>query len=138
VQTDDRPIGFWVKQLDDRIDAALDRSLSAHGLARRGWQVLNVLARGPVTERELADSLAPFWRAGDESLEQVTDGLVRRGWLGRCPDGRWSLTDAGCAAHVAAEAAVHANRAASMAGIDADDYRTAIRVLRKMSDNLVG
>jgi hypothetical protein len=138
VQTTDQPIGFWVKHLDNRIDAAMDRSLSTHALTRRGWQALNVLAGGPVAERELSDSLAPFWRDGDQTLEQVTGGLQRRGWLDRAPDGRWSLTDAGRAAHAAAAASVHADRAAAMRGIDEGDYRTAIRVLRMMSDNLAG
>ena len=95
MQTTDQPIGFWVKHLDNRIDAAMDRSLSTHALTRRGW-------------------------------------------LDRAPDGRWSLTDAGRAAQAAAAASVHADRAAAMRGIDEGDYRTAIRVLRMMSDNLAG
>lgn len=74
-----RPIGWWLKEADARLDAAFDVALSAQGADRRGWQVLATLARSPATRADLVASLAPF----DEPavIDRVIDELQRQGWV---------------------------------------------------------
>ena len=45
----ERPIGYWLKKLDRLIDKHFELQLSNAGLARRQWQLLNLLKiiRGP-------------------------------------------------------------------------------------------
>ena len=40
----DRPIGWWVKELDRLLTEALDTTLEQESLNRTGWQVLNTVA----------------------------------------------------------------------------------------------
>jgi hypothetical protein len=42
-----RPIGWWLKEADARIDAAFDRVLEGFHTVRRSWQVLSSSARRP-------------------------------------------------------------------------------------------
>ena len=39
----DKPIGFWLKELDRLIDKHFEMQLSDAGLSRRQWQLLNCL-----------------------------------------------------------------------------------------------
>ncbi|MDP8907614.1 MAG: hypothetical protein M3N47_00540, partial [Chloroflexota bacterium] len=55
-----RPIGWWLKEADARLDAAFDRQLQSRNVDRRGWQVLASLARRPTSRSELIASLAAF------------------------------------------------------------------------------
>jgi hypothetical protein len=55
-----RPIGWWLKEANSRLDAAFDDALQNTGVNRRGWQVLDLLAGEPVSRAELVDSLAAF------------------------------------------------------------------------------
>ncbi len=48
-----RPIGWWLKEADARIDAALD----GMDVDRRRWQVLTTLTEGPATVDDFADAL---------------------------------------------------------------------------------
>ena len=55
-----RPIGWWLKEADARLDAAFDRSLTGRKVDRRGWQILATLARRPTPRDELVVSLSAF------------------------------------------------------------------------------
>jgi hypothetical protein len=55
-----RPNGWWLNEANSRLDAAFNDALQITGVDRRGWQVLDSLARGPVSRAELVDSLAAF------------------------------------------------------------------------------
>jgi hypothetical protein len=66
-----RPIGWWLKEADARLDSAFDRALVGKGRTRREWQVLSTLAARPTGSDELAVALAAFGPA-DAIL-----GLVR-------------------------------------------------------------
>jgi hypothetical protein len=74
-----RPIGWWLKEADARLDAAFDSSLSAEGIDRRAWQVLATLARSPTPRADVVASLASF--DDPRTVEGVIDRLEQRGWL---------------------------------------------------------
>jgi hypothetical protein len=71
-----RPIGWWLKEADKRLDAAFDRRLESRGVDRRAWQMLASLASRPMTRSELADSLASF--DARAVLDDVVVGLHER------------------------------------------------------------
>ncbi|MEI8407008.1 MULTISPECIES: MarR family winged helix-turn-helix transcriptional regulator [unclassified Kribbella] len=124
---DNKPIGWWLKELDRLLEASFEQVLAADGLTRRQWQALNAAA-GP---EEIAVALAPFLTEGE--LSATVDPLAARGWL----EGE-RLTDAGHSALDALKAKVQAHRERVTAGITGEEYSSTIAVLRKMAGNLRG
>ncbi|GGM27367.1 hypothetical protein ACFFX1_12090 [Dactylosporangium sucinum] len=108
-----KPIGYWLKELDRRIEEAFE--VAAEGVTRREWQVLNGL--GPEGPFATGDAVA---------------GLAARGWA--TPDG--TLTGAGEAARDRIRSTVDGIRARSMRGIPEADYATTVRTLETMAANL--
>lgn len=74
-----RPIGWWLKEADARLDAAFDRSLAGRNVDRRGWQVLATLASRPTSRVELVASLTAF--DSPATLEAVLRDLSSRKWI---------------------------------------------------------
>lgn len=132
----DGPIGYWLKRLDALIEQGLDRCLDGTGMSRRHWQAVNVLTRGPVDERGVTEALRPFWGAGAATPAGVLGELAGRGWVVRDPAGRFLLTGDGEAAHRDAAGRVHTVRQRSLEGLDEAEYEAAVRVLRRMAENL--
>ena len=56
-----KPIGYWLKELDRRIEETLDHTLADEGVTRRDWQVLNALDTTPAARDAVVDALRPFW-----------------------------------------------------------------------------
>jgi hypothetical protein len=135
---DNKPIGWWLKEMDQLLEASFERVLGADGLTRRQWQALNAAA-GP---EPIAVALAPFLAEAAEAgagagaegeLSAAVDPLTARGWL---QDER--LTAAGQAALDGLKTKVHAQRERVTAGITQEEYAATIAVLRTMADNLKG
>lgn len=124
---DNKPIGWWLKELDRLLEASFEQVLGADGLTRRQWQALNAAA-GP---EPIAVALASFVEEGE--LSATVDPLTARGWL---RDER--LTDAGQAALDGLKTRVQAQRERVTAGITDEEYTATIDVLRRMADNLRG
>ncbi|PPK68053.1 MarR family transcriptional regulator [Actinokineospora auranticolor] len=122
-----RPIGYWAKELDRRLEAEFERRLGGAGVTRRQWQVLNVL---PAPADEVDREMAPFLSSAAELL----DGLVDRGWARRGEV--VELTGAGFAAREAIGAEVAGLRAKAADGIGDADYLVAVRTLERMVANL--
>lgn len=121
MKPEDRPIGYWLRELDRRIEDAFVSTLDAAGLRRRHWQVLNGL--GPDD---------PFWGPGEQPYANVVADLTRRGWV--TPDG--ALTPDGESARAAIAADVTAVRRRVADGVPDEDYLTTVRTLARMADNL--
>jgi hypothetical protein len=136
VPTDRRPIGFWLKLVDRLLDEGFDRLLGDEGLARRHWQVLTALQRGPATVEELDTTLAPFLDGREPSTRPVLDDLAARGWATWSDGDRAASTPAGAAAHadLLARVATHRRRVAE--GVTAEEYLATVAVLRRMAANL--
>lgn len=55
-----RPIGWWLKEAETRLNAAFDSALEDTEVDRRGWQILTSLRRGPTRRSDLISALASF------------------------------------------------------------------------------
>ena len=133
----DKPIGYWLRHLDQLINEAFDRALGAQGLSRRQWQALNVVRWGPVDVEGLWDALRPFWQPGEDGPEVVMGELLSRGWVQRDEAGRYTMTADGEAGYAAAKRAVGAIRSRLTEGVTEAEYQTTMSVLRRMAQNLV-
>ena len=126
---DNKPIGWWLKEVDRLLEDSFERVLAADGLTRRQWQALNAAA-GP---ESIAAALAPFLTGDPAELTAVTDSLVERGWLSGD-----ELTAAGLEALEALTAKVQALRRRVTAGVSDQEYGATVGVLRRMTENLRG
>ncbi|GAB2639833.1 MarR family winged helix-turn-helix transcriptional regulator [Kribbella swartbergensis] len=126
---DNKPIGWWLKEVDRLLEAAFEQVLAEDGLTRRQWQALNAAAG----QEPIEVALAPFLSGRPDELRAAIDPLIARGWL---QDQR--LTAAGRAALERLEAKVQAQRGRVTAGITGEEYAATIGVLRKMAENLKG
>ncbi|NIK55354.1 MarR family winged helix-turn-helix transcriptional regulator [Kribbella shirazensis] len=124
---DNKPIGWWLKEVDRRLEASFERLLADDGLTRRQWQALNAAA-GP---RTIAAELSPFLSGDPAELAAVTTPLVERGWLAGD-----TLTAEGERALQALTTKVQAHRRSVTNGITNDEYLAAVGVLRRMAANL--
>lgn len=127
----DRPIGYWVKNLDRLLERSLDQTLASRGIGRRHWQTLNLLAEAPRTLAEAAADLAPFLEPGE--MSGVLSDLERLDWAAGSP---YSLTAAGSAALESLRVEVSRVRGRATDGLSEDDYRTTVATLRRMAENL--
>jgi len=124
---DNKPIGWWLKEVDRLLEASFEQLLAADGLTRRQWQALNAAA-GP---EPIAAAVAPFLAGDPAELAAVTDALTERGWLTGdtlTPDGRGAL--------MALTTKVHEQRRRVTTGITDAEYAATIAVLRRMAQNL--
>jgi hypothetical protein len=137
----DRPIGYWLKKLNNLIDEEFERQLGEASLSRRQWQVLNLIEDGPRSVPELESELEPFLRDALEHLGEAQDlgqglpGLVMRGWVDWI-ENIVSLTETGQAQLELLKARVAELRQALTAGISAQEYQATIDVLARMTTNL--
>ncbi len=128
-----RPVGWWVKRLDELLEQGLDDVVAAEGLTRRHWQVLQSLAGGPVPRAELQAALASF--AGPGTVDGALADLAGRGWVAD-DAGTPELTADGRAAHERLAAAVGAFRRRVADGLTAEEYAAVVRGLARMVANL--
>ena len=131
-----RPIGFWLKLVDNLIDQQLAVTLEEHGVTRRQWQLLNVLTRQPSTTAELDEAVAPFLSADDnESSTEHLAELVDSDWVVETV-GSYTLTERGSAAFERLSEVVAEQRTLVAAGIEPDEYEGTASVLERMARNL--
>ena len=138
--TDTRPIGFWLRLVDRLIDEQFARTLEEHGVTRRQWQLMNVLANGPASVAQLDAEVAPFLQAATDdspaetSVEHLTE-LIESAWVDATPTG-YELTERGQSSLARLEAVVAEQRTVITAGLSEDEYAATVRVLERMAQNL--
>lgn len=133
----ERPIGYWVKRLDQLLESSLDRVLARSGVRRRHWQVLNVLREGRKSRAQVAEALLVFWVAASVTQTDVVDDLVRRGWAST--DGEsYELTADGEEAYGRISLDVATLRGIVTDGFAAEQYEAVVNALARMCDNLEG
>lgn len=131
-----RPIGFWLKLVDGLIEDQLDATLEEHGVTRRQWQILNLLADQSAAIGELEASLPPFLgQQGEETLAEHLEELSDSNWLSQ-EAGQYSLTALGHSSLAMLGEVVGQNHNQVSEGISAEDYGTANNVLERMARNL--
>jgi hypothetical protein len=126
-----RPIGWWLKTADARIEQAFEDVFKGQSISRREWQVLEPVSRGSVLEYEVLQNLEAFAGAQD-----AVDELRRRGLLADGADGVLTLTDVGQVAHGRAAAGVATVRSAVSAALPGENYATLLQLLADLVDGL--
>jgi DNA-binding MarR family transcriptional regulator len=131
-----RPIGFWLKLVDELINQQFAATLEEHGVTRRQWQLMNMLTRQPATLAELDEAIAPFLdRDEAESSAEHLEELVESEWVSLA-DGRYALTERGQTSFSRLSEVVGKNRDVISAGISSEEYDTTLSVLERMANNL--
>lgn len=135
--TDPKPIGFWVKLVDQLIDGMFASTIEEHGVTRRQWQILSILSHGPATAAELDAELEPFVEeSSEESAEDHVAELVESEWVSEDAEGRLALAERGRTAFDRLSEVIDQARASVAEGIEPDEYATTIAVLERMARNL--
>jgi hypothetical protein len=129
-----RPLGWWLKEADARIDAAFDRALRLRGLDRRRWQILATLARGPFTQRGVAAALSRF--DDDAEIAAIVADLLERGMVRHGGDDQLELTDRGTHAQQQAAREVDVIRARVGTALGPDGYEQLIALLTRLVEAL--
>ncbi len=131
----ERPIGFWLKRVDQLIDDRFATMLAAESLSRRDWQVLNVVCDGIHDRPGVATAIAPFVDDDPTACDRSLAALCDRGWIDDHGD-VIAPTDDGISERDRVASAVTAMRRAMSDGITREDYATTIRTLQRMAANL--
>ena len=128
-----RPLGWWLKEADARLDAAFDRALQGEGTDRRGWQVLASLARTESSADGLAASLASF--DPPAAVHVVVEALEAKGWVEEA-GGLLRLTPEGARRHAALAPLVEGVRQQVSAALPREDYVLLVRLLARLVEGL--
>ncbi|MGG7576090.1 MarR family winged helix-turn-helix transcriptional regulator [Streptomyces sirii] len=130
-----KPIGYWLNRTDKALTCYMNDMLEEFGLTRIAWQILNVIHDTPeVADTEVLSTLAA--NAGTVTLTGAIETVLADGWANRPAPDRLALTHRGRQRLADVAVRVDAFRELSMSGISLDEYRTAVRVLERMSQNL--
>ncbi|HZZ45569.1 MAG TPA: hypothetical protein VFE65_01645 [Pseudonocardia sp.] len=135
-EAQDRPLGWWLKHVEGLREVAFDRSLEREGIARRHWQLLNVIAGGAGSVAEAQDAYLRL-NVDTADLPATSDQLLARGWL-YYRAGRLEVTPVGAATRERLASALAAHRDLLTAGIDSEHYRITVNTLRRIAGNLSG
>lgn len=130
-----RPIGYWLKLVDGLISTQFDTTLEEHGVTRRQWQILNLLAEKPATPEELDAELGPFLEQAEETLAEHLAELTESNWLDQ-DNGRYSLAELGRSSMRVLGDVVGQDRERIIEGIAPEDYETTVSALEAMAKNL--
>jgi hypothetical protein len=125
-----RPIGWWLKEADARLDAAFDASLAVRRVDRRAWQVLATLAQSAARRQEVAAGLASF--DDPAVVDGVVDELHERGWVAELADGSLHLTPDGIREQQALGSLVKEVRHKVAKALPEEDYITLVRLLARL------
>ncbi|MGP8304510.1 MarR family winged helix-turn-helix transcriptional regulator [Streptomyces inhibens] len=130
-----KPIGYWLNRTDKALTRHMNDMLAGVGLTRIAWQVLNVIHDTvQVADTEVLSTLSA--NADTPTLTAAIDAVLVDGWATRPATDRLSLTPDGRQRLARVAERVDAFRKLSTAGISQDEYRTAVRVLERMTRNL--
>jgi DNA-binding MarR family transcriptional regulator len=129
-----RPIGWWLKEADARINETFDRALTQTGLDRRQWQLLASLSPGPASERDLAAALRRF--DDDAAIDAVVEDLVDRGLATRTNGEKLELTAEGRVTHRQAAAQVETVRERVAVSLGSDGYTRLVLLLAQLVEGL--
>ncbi len=128
-----RPIGWWLKEADAKLDGAFDTVLAGRGVDRRGWQVLASLSRGETSRVDITGALSSF----DESevVDRVIDDFQERGWVEEAA-GVLRLTAIGADEYEKLAPLVDQVRHTVATALPQDDYLALIRLLARLAAGL--
>lgn len=128
-----RPIGWWLKETDARLNAAFDRALAGTDIDRRGWQILSTLANRPTSRTQLVASLSPFDPAS--VIQGVVADLESRQLVEESA-GLLKLTSDGARKHSDLAPLVDGVRQQIRGALSSDDYVTLVRLLARLTESV--
>lgn len=130
------PLGSWLQLVQRLIEEQFADILDEHGVTRRQWQLLTVLARQPATVEQLDAAIAPLPTdpAVESSAEHLTE-LIESGWVDATAGG-YDITDRGRTAFDRLTEVIVEHRAAMVEGLSEGELEQARVVLERMSRNL--
>ncbi|MBC2877869.1 MULTISPECIES: MarR family winged helix-turn-helix transcriptional regulator [Streptomyces] len=134
-----QPIGYWSGVAHDAVIRHIRDGMAGVDITQPQWWILNQVAgAGPAgrTRDELVARLAGTIGVAPEEIARAADSLLARGWLTADEQGALRLTDAGRAAKARAKELVDRMRAEIHEGVTDEEYVGALRVLRRMIDNV--
>jgi hypothetical protein len=131
-----RPLGYWVKHIHNRLEENLAAQLREFGLDRRSWQVLNIVAHGPVDQTGIDRALAPFLGQDEPTAAPYVAALADRDVMLTDNAGRYALTVTGAALHAQAADRIHAGRLATTRGMTPAEYGQLLDLLRRVAENV--
>ena len=124
-----RPIGWWLKEADARLDAAFDVALGSMDVDRRGWQVLASLSRAPTPRGMLVNALSSF--DPPAVVDRVIEELSSRGWIEETADSL-RLTPAGSSQHAGLTPLVDGVRGRVTAALSEEEYVVLVGLLSRL------
>ena len=136
----DRPIGYWLKQVDQLLTEQINKAQAAHGVSRSQWQVLNIINEAGRTSKErIFETMQTFIDA--PQLDDIITRLIERGWVEQLVDKtagtvKFQLTEEGLRQHESILDKQKEVRRRAMQGIREDEYALVIQVLQQMASNL--
>lgn len=132
-----RPIGFWLKLLDELINDQFARMLEEHGVTRRQWQMMGLLSSDRATRVELEQALEVFLvgTEPDSLIDQLTE-LLDSGWVASVATDTFALTEQGRTSFARLGTVVARNRETLARGVSSEEYTQTLEVLERMARNL--
>lgn len=125
-----RPIGWWLKEADARLNAGFDLALDGTGVNRRGWQILSSLSRGPTRRSDLVSAFASFDPPAE--IEEILDQMSARGWVDESAHVA-RLTTTGAAKQGALAPAVDGVRQQVAAALPPTEYTALVGLLSRLN-----
>jgi len=126
IPTSPRPIGYWLRVIDRRLDDRMRELFAAEGLTRRDWRRLNLIG-GSVADPRMSERLA--------SRPERVAPLIERGWVTGGPDA-WTLTEAGETARATLLERVSALRGEVAGAVGPEDFATTLASLEAIARTL--
>ncbi|HEY9367477.1 MarR family winged helix-turn-helix transcriptional regulator [Streptomyces sp.] len=133
-----QPIGYWSGVVHKAVIGRIRDEMARIDVTQPQWWTLNQVAAGGdagPSREDVAARLADFADSPDEPGRAV-DQLLHRGWLGTGEDGRLRVTESGLEAMARIKELVTALRAEIHEGITDEEWVAALKVLRRMKENL--
>ncbi|MFI1825030.1 MarR family winged helix-turn-helix transcriptional regulator [Streptomyces sp. NPDC020412] len=134
-----QPIGYWSGRAHALVTRHLRDAMARIDVEQPQYWVLNRVDGGPAAPsvEEVVGQLTPL-ADGPHEIARAVDQLLHRGWLRSDDEQRLHLTDAGEAARLRVRALATETRAAVHEGIGDDEYVAALKVLRRVIENVEG
>ncbi|MBF0672400.1 MAG: MarR family transcriptional regulator [Salinibacterium sp.] len=132
----DRPIGYWLKLVDNLIEERFAAIIEEHGVTRRQWQLLSVISASASTPEQLDHAIAPFVEpdSGERASNHLAE-LIESGWVAF--DGNeYKITDRGTLAFTRLTEVVDGLRNSLAQDLTDAEYRTTVTSLERMARNL--
>jgi hypothetical protein len=130
--TTPRPLGFWLRVVDERITDEFRTAFDGEHVSRRDWMLLNALSgEHPDHHPGIADRPGRPARAG-KRLHRLAD----LGWAEEQGDGTWQLTDDGRAAKARLGEKVDGIRSRVAGAVPPEDFATTLASLEAIAREL--